>query len=348
MLVRRDARGGYRPGRAGGLLLGAAVLLLVTGPLMISPSYPSYPSSLSSSSSPAGSGNEAMAVRAGPSAASTPLRTGVRPASPHAGPPAGTGAGAGAGSVEYRSPPREAPAGCAAERRRPDPHDVRPACSYPVVGVFLRPGGQKTCTAAVVDSRHGDLLVTAAHCLPLDGASFAPGYHDGIAPRGRWPVLASLADPRFAEARKGAEHWPYDWAFVRVARVGGRSVQEAVGSAFHVPPHPERLPSDLGRVTLIGYPHNRPGQHICTVDSEPAYGDFRQARCAGFSSGVSGSPWVISAQEGEGIVVGVLGGAERGGGFLSDVSYTARFDAGIGALFERAQGVGPQDSLLLP
>ncbi|MCX5384063.1 serine protease [Streptomyces sp. NBC_00083] len=326
MMVRRDARDGRRPGRAGGVLVGAAVLLLVTGPLMVSPS------------SPAVARNDTAAVRARPSA--TAALSPPPPADPRAGPPAG----AGADSAEYRRSRPELPAGCIAERRRPEPHDVRPACSYPVVGVFLRPGGRKTCTGAVVAGGHGDLLVTAAHCLPLDGTSFAPGYHDGTAPYGRWPVLAAVPDPRFAEARKGARNWPYDWAFVRVARVGGKSVREAVGSAFEVPPHPESLPSDLGRVTLVGYPHDRPGQHVCTVDSAPAYGGFRQARCAGFSSGVSGSPWVLAAREGEGIVVGVLGGAERGGGFLADVSYTARFDAGLASLFATAQGIVPRAS----
>ncbi|RCH70253.1 hypothetical protein DT019_01795 [Streptomyces sp. SDr-06] len=239
-------------------------------------------------------------------------------------------------------------AACAAEQRRPDPHDLSSACSYPAVGVFLRAGGKQSCTAAVVDSRHGDLLVTAAHCLPLDGATFAPGYHDGLTPRGEWPVLAALPDPRFAEARRGAEHWPYDWAFVRVARVGGRSVQEAVGSALRVPAHPELLSPQLAGVTLVGYPHDRPGQHTCTVDAQPAYSDFRQARCAGFSTGVSGSPWMISGPDGEATVVGVLGGAEHGGGFMDDVSYTARFDAGLGSLFATAQGSGSRDTPLFP
>ncbi|MFE9567998.1 trypsin-like serine peptidase [Streptomyces sp. NPDC006692] len=298
-------------------------------------------------------GDEAVAARAAALAAS------ARAAAPPAGPP-------GTGAARYPSAPAvtgldggpglpahaadgarpEQSLSCVADQRRPEPHDLASECGYRAVGVFLRPGGTKSCTAGVVDSRHGDLLVTAAHCLPLDGASFVPGYHDGAAPYGSWPVLAALPDPRFAEAQKGAENWPYDWAFVRVARVGGKSVQEAVGSVFHVPAHPERLPADLGPVTLIGYPHDRPGQHICTVDSQSAYTDFRQAQCAGFSTGVSGSPWVISAQEGEGIVVGVLGGAERGGGLMDDVSYTARFDEGITSLFATAQGTGPGDSLL--
>ncbi|MFI6683879.1 trypsin-like serine peptidase [Streptomyces sp. NPDC050485] len=284
----------------------------------------------------------------------------ARVTEPLAGPPGATTAhylgasptGSGLDTAQYRpaapaTPAHpERPTSCAAMQRRPEPHDLPSQCSYSAVGVFLRPGGKKSCTAGVVDSRHGDLLVTAAHCLPLDGASFAPGYHDGSAPHGEWPVLAALPDPRFTQAQQGADNWPYDWAFVRVARVGGRSVQEAVGPAFRVPARPELLPADLSRVTLIGYPHDKPGQHTCTVDSQPAYTDYRQAQCAGFSSGVSGSPWVISAQEGEGIVVGVLGGAERGGGLTDDLSYTARFDAGLSSLFATAQGAGPRDSLL--
>ncbi|MFE9370191.1 trypsin-like serine peptidase [Streptomyces sp. NPDC006711] len=327
--MRKDGRrAGPRRVWAGGALLAAAVITLLAGLWTIPRPSPAAPPTEPAVSTPAPDASARAATR--PHAGSAA----------HTGPPARTGAD----TADYRRVHPAVPRDCAATRRRPEPHDLVPSCSYPVVGVFEWPGGRRTCTAAVVDSGNGDLLVTAAHCLPLDGAVFVPGHHDGVAPLGRWPVVAALADPRFTTARQGAEHWPYDWAFVRVARVGGKSVQEAVGSAFHVPPHPEELPADLDRVTLIGHPHNRPGQHVCTVDSAPAYGAFRQARCAGFSSGVSGSPWVISAQEGDGIVVGVLGGAEHGGGFLSDVSYTARFDAGVTALFEQAQGVGTQSA----
>ncbi|WP_159047835.1 trypsin-like serine peptidase [Streptomyces sp. WM6378] len=327
--MRRNTHGGGRLGAMLGVARWAVLITVLTCTLTICPARD----------------DEAATAVASP----------ARAAGPSAGPPGAAAAhhsgsldGSGVDGAGHRGSRPQQSAACAAEHLRPVPHDLRSACSYPVVGVFLRPGGEQSCTAAVVDSRHGDLLVTAAHCLPLDGASFAPGYHDGITPQGQWPVLAALPDPRFTGARDGAENWPYDWAFVRVARVGGRSVQEAVGSAFRVPPHPERLSDVLARVTLIGYPHDRPGQHTCTVDSRPAYGDFREARCAGFSTGVSGSPWVISAPDGGSTVVGVLGGAERGGGLADDVSYTARFDAGLSSLFATAQGIGPQDSLLFP
>uniref|UniRef100_A0AAU2VEL7 Serine protease n=1 Tax=Streptomyces sp. NBC_00003 TaxID=2903608 RepID=A0AAU2VEL7_9ACTN len=329
--MRRNAHGGGRLRALFGVALGTALITVLTCTL---------------TTCPASRDDEAT----------TALASSARAAEPPAGPPGAAAAHHPGGSPvdpgvdgagHHRLGSQRSPA-CAAEQLRPDPHDLRSACSYPAVGVFLRSGDKQSCTAAVVDSRHGDLLVTAAHCLPLDGASFAPGYHDGLTPQGEWPVLAALPDPRFAGAREGSENWLYDWAFVRVARVGGRSVQEAVGSPFRVPPHPELLPDDLGRVTLIGYPHDRPGQHTCTVGSRPAYSDFRQARCAGFSTGVSGSPWVASGPDGEGTVVGVLGGAERGGGFADDVSYTARFDAGLSSLFATAQGVGPRDSPLFP
>ncbi|MGW1864376.1 trypsin-like serine peptidase [Streptomyces mauvecolor] len=329
MLMRRNAHRGGRFRAVLGVVRDAALVTALTCTLTICPARDDEAlTAIASSARPAG----------------TPAGLpGAAAAHYGGGGPVGTGAD-GAGSRP--AGPEQSPA-CAAEQLRPDPHDLRSACSYPAVGVFLWPGGRHTCTAAVVDSRHGDLLVTAAHCLPLDGAAFAPGYHDGLTPQGEWPVLAALPDPRFTGAREGAENWPYDWAFVRVARVGGRSVQEAVGSGFRVPAHPERLSLGLGRVTLIGYPHDRPGQHICTADARPAYSDFRQARCTGFSTGVSGSPWVIPAPRGGNTVIGVLGGAERGGGFEDDVSYTARFDAGLGSLFATAQGIGPQDSPLV-
>jgi hypothetical protein len=59
------------------------------------------------------------------------------------------------------------------------------------------------CTASVVHSPRGNLLVTAAHCLrgkdlePAGTLTFAPGYHDGRFPYGRWLVRAVYVDRRW-------------------------------------------------------------------------------------------------------------------------------------------------------
>src|SRR5215469_7050324 len=56
------------------------------------------------------------------------------------------------------------------------------------------------CTAAVVHSTHGDLVITAAHCIQgrrlgaKSTVTFAPDYHDGKFPYGRWLVRSAFVD----------------------------------------------------------------------------------------------------------------------------------------------------------
>src|SRR6202035_1857073 len=70
----------------------------------------------------------------------------------------------------------------------------------PDVGALFTMSGGKLgthfCTASVVHSAHGDLAVTAAHCMT--GAPgqvvFVPGYANGKEPYGVWPVAAVYTD----------------------------------------------------------------------------------------------------------------------------------------------------------
>src|SRR5258708_24890845 len=56
------------------------------------------------------------------------------------------------------------------------------------------------CTAAVVQSKHADLAITAAHCMQgrrlgrKSSVTFAPGYHNGKFPFGRWIVRSEFVD----------------------------------------------------------------------------------------------------------------------------------------------------------
>src|SRR5579864_7122345 len=74
------------------------------------------------------------------------------------------------------------------------------------VGALFTTSGGKLgthfCTASVVSSPAGDLLITAAHCLegkslsPAGSVVFAPGYHDGKFPQGTWVVTTEFVDAR--------------------------------------------------------------------------------------------------------------------------------------------------------
>src|SRR6201996_5172667 len=52
--------------------------------------------------------------------------------------------------------------------------------------------GTHFCTASIVRSVHGDLAVTAAHCVTGNQGQivFVPGYNNGKEPYGVWPVTA--------------------------------------------------------------------------------------------------------------------------------------------------------------
>ena len=70
----------------------------------------------------------------------------------------------------------------------------------PVVGALFTSSGGKLgthfCTASVVHSTHGDLAITAAHCVAgIQGqVVFVPGYANGKEPYGVWPVSAIYTD----------------------------------------------------------------------------------------------------------------------------------------------------------
>ena len=93
-------------------------------------------------------------------------------------------------------------------------------------------------------------------------------------------------------------------------------------------------PTGATAVTVTGYPGSRETPISCT--SRPVARSRTQQRiaCPGFTSGTSGSPWV----DGDGEVVGVLGGYEEGGA-TADVSYSVVFGAKAAALYRRAASV---------
>src|SRR5215475_9917336 len=92
-------------------------------------------------------------------------------------------------------PPFQAPAA------PPDLVDGRSFNGTPAVGaLFTVSGGQLRkhfCTASVVDSPAGDLVITAAHCVSRMAPgqiAFVPGYRSGVAPYGVWLTSEVLSD----------------------------------------------------------------------------------------------------------------------------------------------------------
>ncbi|MFJ5232188.1 trypsin-like serine peptidase [Kitasatospora sp. NPDC088391] len=189
--------------------------------------------------------------------------------------------------------------------------------------------GARFCTASVVHGGSGSLLITAAHCVaprgvPVSGLVFAPGYRDGRAPYGSWPVTGVKVDPHWGT---GEDDERYDVAFLTVDRLDGRRIEDVLGA--------ERFSTDGGdaEVTVTGYPNAGTAPVTCRTRAVTAGENGRRFDCAGFPDGTSGSPWVT----GDGRVVGVIGGYQEGGD-TADTSYSPVFDERTAELYRQADG----------
>ncbi|MDQ1018166.1 trypsin-like peptidase domain-containing protein [Streptomyces afghaniensis] len=189
-----------------------------------------------------------------------------------------------------------------------------------------RPAGAHLCTASVVRAPYGNLLVTAAHCLDGRGALvFVPGYRDGRAPYGVWRVKRRFMPRGWVEGRREDS----DVAFAVVAPRGGEGVEEAVGGYRFA----AGTATGATAVTLTGYPDSRETPVSCTNKPTAHSPTQQRIACPGFAGGTSGSPWV----NGDGQVVGVLGGHDDGG-TTPDVSYSVVLRAEAERLYREAAG----------
>ncbi|MDI9888398.1 trypsin-like serine protease [Streptomyces sp. HNM0645] len=217
-----------------------------------------------------------------------------------------------------------------------------PSAGLDWVGVLLD-DEDHWCTASVVDSPHGNVVATAAHCVFEYGTyasdfSFAPGFRgsgEGASPHGTWRVAAVQVDDRWLKDGDEA----YDYAFLALEPdARGRQVQDVVGAA-----RPEWMSGPDRRVTVVGYPnadHNPAHRPIaCTTDArhdadQPP--EMLRIECAGFWDGTSGSPWLADHVDPArpGRVIGVLSGGD------TDTESTAvLFGARARALYDKAARV---------
>ena len=192
--------------------------------------------------------------------------------------------------------------------------------------------GRHFCTASVVNSAAGDLLLTAAHCLRDHTAArlaFVPGYRAGHSPDRVWRIASVLVDQRWQAAADPDD----DFAFLIVHDPGRRGSLETLTGAEAIA---VGVPAGL-RVEVAGYPDAGTGLVSCD-DTAGAFSPTQfMFRCAGFSDGTSGGPLLADVAPAAGLdtVIGVIGGYQLGGETPS-VSYAARFGGQLGALYQQA------------
>ena len=199
------------------------------------------------------------------------------------------------------------------------------------------------CTASVVDSPAGNLVVTAAHCMQgqkLSQVAFVPDYSSGSAPYGIWNVTRVIEDAQWMASGNPDD----DFAFLVVSQPGSKvpveklSGGEAIGTG-----------ASAGRaVEVAGYPNTQDTPVSCE-NTVTAYSATQwEFDCDGFTDGTSGSPLLAQAVDrlsggdnltgGFAMVIGVIGGHHQGG-YTASVSYAARFSTRLARLYQTAVAI---------
>lgn len=191
--------------------------------------------------------------------------------------------------------------------------------------------GKHFCSAAVVNSPSGNMVITAAHCLDGRVPSrivFIPGYNGGHEPYGMWQVQQVIRDGKWV-SHSAPDH---DIAFLLVTRPGSTQTLQSLTGGDGL-----GSPADGQRVLTIGYPDGlaRPVGCVNVIrDVAAAPVEFD---CSGYTMGTSGGPLIAAFNQvtGLGVIIGVIGGYEQGG-YSDAVSYTARFGQQVAALYDKA------------
>ncbi|GCB94794.1 serine protease [Streptomyces noursei] len=216
-------------------------------------------------------------------------------------------------------------------------HTPPPTTSNARVGALFSHGGtgDHFCTGSVVDSPGKSVVITAAHCIHTGAGggyqtdlAFVPGYRDGQAPNGTWPIEKLVVDDHWARSSDPG----YDVGFVIVGKVGGKRIADVLGA--------NRFGYDAGydnTVRITGYPASGQDPISCGNKTTKFQADQMKVDCTGYSGGTSGSPWLThfdrATRTGE--VIGVIGGYQAGGD-TDDVSYSPYFNDAIKSLYDKA------------
>jgi V8-like Glu-specific endopeptidase len=233
--------------------------------------------------------------------------------------------------------PSESASASSSDSDEPKPDAKQNAKTLRVGAIFEHDSsGNHFCSASVVDSPAGNVIVTAAHCInggrggdDKSDIAFVPAYSDGNAPFGEWTPERYVMDPRWVKDHN--EH--YDVAFVVLKDYEGKNIQEVLGG--------NSADFNAGYrhyVEVTGYPSSYSAPITCSNWTSEADG-YLEFQCGGYYGGTSGSPWVTdyNAQTRTGKVVGILGGYLEGGS-VHNISFSSYLGDDIEKLYNDAAG----------
>jgi V8-like Glu-specific endopeptidase len=210
----------------------------------------------------------------------------------------------------------------------------------PAVGaLFATSAGklsQHFCSASVINSPHGDLVVTAAHCVTGTSGTvvFVPGYNNRNIPDGVWTVNKVYVDKPWQSSSNPVD----DVAILQVSQRGSPVPIEDVTGADQLA---AISPATGTLVQVIGYPDSSNQAITCRNRLKTPMTDQLEFDCGGYTDGTSGGPFLakVDPTTGQGTVVGVIGGYQQGGD-TPQVSYSSAFGSNVAALYKTAVAGG--------
>ncbi|MGP3952396.1 trypsin-like serine peptidase [Streptomyces sp. 7N604] len=166
---------------------------------------------------------------------------------------------------------------------------------------FTYNGRTASCSGNAVTSANASTVLTAGHCVKLEGNwhtnwVFVPGYHDGQAPYGRWTAAKTLSTPQWS----ASEDINYDVGAAVVSPLDGKRLTEVVGG--------QGVAFNTGYTVdmyAFGFPAAAPydGEKFIYC-SGTTFQDFLLSSDHGMScdmtGGSSGGPWFTKFDEGSG------------------------------------------------
>ncbi|MFE0188825.1 trypsin-like serine peptidase [Streptomyces sp. NPDC058989] len=202
---------------------------------------------------------------------------------------------------------------------------------------FTYQGRNASCSGDAVTSGNKSTVITAGHCVKLQGNwhtnwVFVPGYHDGEAPYGKWPAAKTLATPQWT----ASEDINYDVGAAVVAPLDGKKLTDVVGG--------QGLSFNSGynkAMYAFGYPAAAPydGSKLiyCSGNTikDPLFSKDHGLSC-NMTGGSSGGPWFTSFDEktGTGLQASVN---SFGYQFLPNTMFGPYFGDDAKNLYEKAQ-----------
>lgn len=167
---------------------------------------------------------------------------------------------------------------------------------------FTFQGRNASCSGNAVTSANKSVVITAGHCVQMNGTFhdnwvFVPGYDRGNRPHGTW-VATTLFTTSQWSTREDINH---DMGAAVVAPLNGRRLTDVVGGqgiAFNQPRQQQMY--------AFGYPGGRPydGSRLIYCSGQ-AINDFMSTRDSGLrcnmTGGSSGGPWLLAFNERTGL-----------------------------------------------